>query len=303
MHSSIEEVTATLAAPRQQAERELPFDLNAYLDRIGLSSAPPPTVGGLAQLVRAHRLAIPFENLDIPLGRGISIDPDAVFDKLVRRRRGGYCFEQNALLDRAVNALGIAGRPLLARVWLGVDDDDTVPPLTHQLELVHLDGAPWIVDGGFGGSYCPPMPLTEGESAFGPEGARHRLRRHDRFEWMLERIGPDAHTDGRGGPSTDWQRQYSFTLGEVHRADRELCNHWTATRPDTRFTSLLIASRVTADGFLSLTGLTLREGRGTQEARETILDSAVALRDVLDSRFGIAVEREEADRLFAFIGR
>lgn len=303
MHGSIEEVTVTLAAPRQQTESKPPFDLNAYLDRIGLSSAPPPTVGGLAQLVRAHRLAIPFENLDISLGRGISIDPDAVFDKLVRRRRGGYCFEQNALLDRAVNALGIEGRPLLARVWLGVDDDDNVPPLTHQLELVHLDGAPWIVDGGFGGSYCPPMPLVEGESAVGPEGARHRLRRHDHFEWMLERIGPDAHTDGRGGASPDWQRQYSFTLAAVHRADRELCNHWTATRPDTRFTSLVIASRVTADGFLSLTGLTLREGRGTQEARETILDSAVALRDVLDSRFGVAVEREEADRLFAFVGR
>jgi len=303
MHGRIEEVTALLAASDQQAESETPFDLAAYLDRIGLSAAPPPTVGGLAQLVRAHRLAIPFENLDIPLERGISIDPDAVFDKLVRRRRGGYCFEQNALLDRAVNALGIEGRPLLARVWLGVEGEEDVPPLTHQLELVHLDGAPWIIDGGFGGSYCPPMPLTEGESGSGPEGARHRLRRHDRFEWMLERTGPDAHTDGRGDASPDWQRQYSFTLADVHRADRELSNHWTATRPDTRFTSLVIASRVTADGFLSLTGLLLREGRGTQEARETLLDSAAALHDALDSRFGIAIEREEAERLFAFIKR
>jgi N-hydroxyarylamine O-acetyltransferase len=301
MHGGLEEVTTLVSTMDRQAESEMPFDLSAYLDRIGLSSAPPPTVGGLAQLVRAHRLAIPFENLDIPLGRGISIDPDAVFDKLVTRRRGGYCFEQNALLDRAVNALGVEGRPLLARVWLGVEGDDDVPPLTHQLELVHLDGAPWIIDGGFGGSYCPPMPLTEGESGSGPEGARHRLRRHDRFEWMLERIGPDAHTDGRGGGGPDWQRQYSFTLMDVHLADRELSNHWTATRPDTRFTSLVIASRVTADGFVSLNGLVLREGRGAQEACETLLDSAAALHDALDSRFGIALERSDADRLFDFI--
>ncbi|WP_438452424.1 arylamine N-acetyltransferase, partial [Listeria monocytogenes] len=74
------------------------FDLTAYLARIDLPETPVADVDGLAALQRAHRLAIPFENLDVKLGRGVAIDSASVFDKLVTRRRGGYCFEQNRLL-------------------------------------------------------------------------------------------------------------------------------------------------------------------------------------------------------------
>jgi len=92
------------------------FDLSAYLDRIGLKQPPPATAEGLAQVQRAHRLAIPFENLDVILGRGIRIDSASVFAKLVTARRGGYCFEQNRLFEDALIALGFTVRPLLARV-------------------------------------------------------------------------------------------------------------------------------------------------------------------------------------------
>ena len=91
------------------------LDLPAYLARIALPAPPAPDAEGLAAVQRAHRLVIPFENLDIPLGRGISLDPDAVFDKLVTRGRGGYCFEQNQLFLRALHAMGFTARPLLAR--------------------------------------------------------------------------------------------------------------------------------------------------------------------------------------------
>src|SRR3546814_16635827 len=94
------------------------MDVEAYLRRIGLEQAPRPDQEGLMSVQRAHRWAIPFENFDIPLGRGISLDPAAVFDKLVVRRRGGYCFEQNQLFLRALLQLGFDARPLLARVWL-----------------------------------------------------------------------------------------------------------------------------------------------------------------------------------------
>ena len=271
------------------------FDLPAYLDRIGLRVPPSATAEGLERLVRAHRLAVPFENLDIPLGRGITLDPDAVFDKLVRRRRGGYCFEQNGLLNMALAALGFDARPLLARVWLGVGEEPATP-VTHQLELVRLDGRDWIADAGFGGSWCPPMPLDDIETDPAPDGARHRLRPHPRFGWMLERRGPAESTDGRGGDGPEWQRQYSFTLAETHAIDREQCNHWTSTRPGTRFTSLAIASRVLEDGFLSLTGRVLRRGDGTEE----VLTSPAALRDALDRHFGIALDEAEAERLFRF---
>jgi len=272
------------------------FDLSAYLARIGLDAPPPATAEGLARLVRAHRLALSFENLDIPLGRGINLDPGAVFDKLVRRRRGGYCFEQNALFEGALAALGFVVRPLLARVWLGMPE--APPPVTHQLELVTIGGREWIADAGFGGSFVPPLALMEGVEVGSPDGARHRLTRREPHGWMLERLGASAATDGRG-EGDGWQPQYSFTLDPVHDADREQCNHWTSTRPGTRFTSLVIASRVTADGFLSLTGLVLRESGG-RVAREMVFGSAAALQEALDAHFGIGLDRDEAERLFAF---
>lgn len=285
-----------MATAAREPEVDSPaFDLSAYLDRTGLDVPPPVTAERLERLVRAHRLAIPFENLDIPLGRSIDLDPAAVFDKLVRRRRGGYCFEQNGLLEMALAALGFKARPLLGRVWLGAGEG-AVTPVTHQIELVNIDGRDWIADAGFGGSWCPPMPLAEIETAVGPDGARHRLRPYPRFGWMLERHGPVENTDGRGGDSPEWQRQYSFTLTEAHDIDREMSNHWTSTRPGVRFTSLVIASRVLEDGFLSLTGRILRSSDGTEE----VLTDAVALRDALNRRFGISLDETEAERLFAF---
>jgi N-hydroxyarylamine O-acetyltransferase len=125
------------------------FDLSAYLERITLKTAPTADIDGLAQIQRAHRLTIPFENLDVKLGRGISLDPVHVFDKLVTRRRGGYCFEQNSLFLRALHAIGFEARPLLARVWMMAPDG--VPPRTHTLNLVRIDGKDWIADAGFGG--------------------------------------------------------------------------------------------------------------------------------------------------------
>lgn len=136
-----------------------PIDLDAYLARLGLGLPPLADIDGLTTLQRAHRLAIPFENLDIRLGRGISLDPGHVFEKLVHKRRGGYCFEQNQLFLRALQAIGFDARPLLARVWLVAEG---VPPRTHTLNLVRINGEDWIADAGFGGSYSPPMKLFHG---------------------------------------------------------------------------------------------------------------------------------------------
>lgn len=271
------------------------FDLTAYLDRIGLHEPPPATVEGLMRIQRAHRLAIPFENFDIILGKGISLDRDAIFDKLVRRRRGGYCFEQNALFELALDALGFEVRPLLARVWLAANG--AVPPVTHQLELITVEGASWIADAGFGGSFVLPMLLTEAEGAVGPDGVRHRLKRDASFDWMLERIGSTENTDGRtvGGP--EWQPQYSFSTGAVHPVDQEQCNHWTSTRPGTRFTTMVIASRVTADGFVSLTGRELRVSE-TGGVTSRVLETPDALGEALLAYFDITLPPDDIGVIF-----
>ena len=100
--------------------------LSAYLRRIGVEDPVRADRATLHRLQRGHRLAIAFENLDIPLGRGISLEPERIFAKLVADRRGGYCFEQNALFLAMIEAIGFAARPLLARVWLATVE---TPPL------------------------------------------------------------------------------------------------------------------------------------------------------------------------------
>jgi N-hydroxyarylamine O-acetyltransferase len=272
------------------------FDLSAYLARIGLKEPPAATAEGLAQLQRAHRLAIPFENLDVILGRGIAIDSASVFAKLVTAKRGGYCFEQNRLFEDALEALGFVTRPLLARVWLGVEGPP--PGRTHTLSLVTIDGQEWIADAGFGGSYAPPMPLAQGETALAPDGARFRLNRDRLHGWMLERDGDAATTDGRSR-GAGWQPQYSFSLEPVFAADLILSNHWTSTAPESRFRQLRIASIVLPHGFASLTDRAYKRRNGDKESAGEIDDPRV-YRMRLSLLFGIDLTAEEVAALGLF---
>ncbi len=281
------------------------MDVQTYLDRIGLAAAPAADAQGVAALQLAHRRAIGFENLDVRLGRGIRIDNASVFDKLVARGRGGYCFEQNRLFADALAALGVENRPLLARVLLSVPDH-VVPPRTHVLLLIRLEGKPWIADAGFGGSYVPPMPLEHGAEAATADGVRHRLLRVGDCgsisgEWRLERAGPVTTTDGRGAAHEDWQVQYVFDLSEVAPDDLEMCNHWTSTRPGTRFTSLHIASIVLPGGFATLTERQFTCWReGVSEARS--IDDPADYASTLRTVFRIALSDEEAAALPLFAG-
>ncbi len=270
-----------------------PIDLDAYLARIGLGLLPETNAEGLASVQRAHRLSIPFENLDVRLGRGISLDPEHVFAKLVHNRRGGYCFEQNQLFLRAITALGFDARPLLARVWLMATE---VPPLTHTLNLVTIDGQNWIADAGFGGSYSPPMPLIDGAEA--TAGAQFRLRTDADHGWLLERRGDPGTTDGRTADA-DWQLQYSFTLATVATIDLALSNHWTSTKADTRFTTLSVVSLVLPSGFASLTDRRYTRRNGDQLV-EAEIESAKAYRLRLNFVFGIALDDVEVGGLGLF---
>lgn len=265
------------------------IELAVYLQRIGLAAAPAADAEGLTAVQRAHRLAISFENLDIPLGRGISLDAEAVFDKLVTRRRGGYCFEQNQLFLHMLRHMGFDARPLLARVWLMAED---VPPLTHTLNLVTLDGRLWVADAGFGGDFTPPMPLAAGEVAQAPGGVRYRLI-EDYRGWVLQRDGGSIGGDG------GWQDQYSFHLSQVEHSDLEMGNHWTSTRPDTRFTTLHIVSRALPDGRAGLIGRQLSVTRsGRSEERE--ISDAAEYRAALADIFNLPLTAEEVAALGLF---
>ena len=271
------------------------FDLDAYLERVRLPARPTPGCYGLHALQRAHRLAIPFENLDVFAGRGAAITSEAAFAKLVTAKRGGYCFEQNRLFGDALAALGFLARPVLARVWLGADE---TPPLTHALSLVTIDGQDWIADAGFGGSYAPPMPLVDGAEAVAPDGARFRLAADPVLGWMLLRDGDAATTDGRGG-GQGFQPQYSFETTRVWDADLALSNHWTATAPDSRFRRARIVSIVLPHGFATLTDRQYRRRAGTEGSEAEITDPRV-YRMRLSMMFGIDLSAERVAELGLF---
>lgn len=268
--------------------------LAAYLRRLGLASAPAADPAGLEAIQRAHRLAIPFENLDVRLGRPIAVDSEGVFAKLVVGGRGGYCFEHNRLLADVLTDLGIATRPLLARVRVG-QPADAHPPRTHVLLLAELPGGPWLADAGFGGSYVPALPLADGAGAETADGARHRLRRTGSAgklsgEWLLE----------RAAPAGEWQPQYTFDLGEVAPADIEQANHWTSTAPGTRFTTLHVVTRPLSDGFASLVERTLTVSRGAKVKTREIGDRP-AYSKVLRDIFGLDLPEAELARLPLFV--
>lgn len=280
-----------------------PVRLTAYLTRLRLTAPPAATADGLASLQSAHRQTIAFENLDILLDRPIRISSDHAFDKLVTRQRGGYCFEQNRLFSDMLAALGFPNRPLLARVHLGLPAD-IIPPRTHVLLLVDLNGAPWIADAGFGAGYVPPMPLQDGAIIESPDGATHRLRRIGQpgdltSEWLLERRGPVAAMDARAAQHEDWQPQYAFDLSAVAPDDLEQCNHWTSTRAGTRFLTLAVVSVVLPDGFATMTDrrLSLYRGR-TSEVRE--IADAAEYQALLTGLFGLSVSAEEVAALPIF---
>lgn len=277
--------------------------LAAYLGRIGLSAPPPATPEGLALVQQAHRQAITFENLDIMLGRGVAISSDAVFAKLVTRRRGGYCFEQNRLFADMLAELGLPSRPLLARVLLGPAAGE-IPPRTHTLLTLDIGGERWIADAGFGGSYVPPLRLADGSEAATADGARHRLRRIGNAgsvpgEWLLERAGQHGATDGRAEPHGEWQAQYAFDVTPAEQGDLEQANHWTATRPATRFTTLHVVSIALPGGFAAMTDRQLSLSQGDEAERREIADAA-DYRITLREKFALDLGEDEISRLPLF---
>jgi N-hydroxyarylamine O-acetyltransferase len=209
-------------------------DLSAYLDRIGV---PPTTT--LAELHRAHATSIAFENFEPYAGRPVALDHPALERKLVARRRGGYCFEQNLLLLAALESLGVDEvAPMLARVRIGPEGEPR--PLDHLLLRVVVDGRPWLADVGFGGGgLLDPVPFEDGAES-DQSGWRYRLVA-DGAELVLQVFQDDAWTD-----------LYGFIPEPVPLVDVEVSNWYTATYPTSPFVTGIFAGARRVDRCLSL---------------------------------------------------
>jgi N-hydroxyarylamine O-acetyltransferase len=238
------------------------LDLAAYFARIGYTGATAPTRATLGSIVYRHTLSIPFENVDAFLGRRVSLEPAAVFDKLVHRRRGGWCFEHNLLLGEALRALGFDVTDLAARVLLGRAVDD-ITPRSHRVLMVKVAGRSWLADVGFGAQLTPtdvldfaldtPQPT--------PHGA-YRLVHAGGGERRLE-----AEVPGQ------WLPLFRFDLHPQCPIDFEAANFQLVHDPASNFTQRLGVSLVTPEGRHGLRGRELsfidRDGRVVRREVET----------------------------------
>jgi N-hydroxyarylamine O-acetyltransferase len=253
-----------------------PADLAAYLARIGHAGEVAPTRATLAALQLAHVCAIPFETLDSLTGRAPALDLPALMDKLVRSRRGGYCFEHNRLFKAALEAVGFRPVGLLGRVFLG-EPEDAEPARTHMLLRVPCEGEDLIADVGFGGQVLTgPIRLVPGLVQETPHEP-YRLD-EERGLWSLRALV--------GG---EWRLLYRFTLEPALPIDYEVGNHYVATHPASFFTRALVAARILPRGRLTLLNRRLTEHRlGEPSRSHEIADSD--WRGVLAERFGIEVD-------------
>ena len=251
------------------------IDLDAYFTRIGHRGPRTPTLETLHAIASAHVQAIPFENLDVLLGRAIDLDPGALERKLVHARRGGYCFEQNALLLHVLGALGFDVHPLSARVRYQRPREFT-PARTHLFVRVELEES-WLVDVGVGAmSVTSALRLAE----TGPQITPHETRR------LLREGGLVYHQVLFGD---EWHDVCEFTLEEMPPIDREVANWYTSAHPGSHFKNRLLVARALPDGArLGLLNreLTVRQRDGSAERR--VLESPDELLAVLDERFGLA---------------
>lgn len=225
------------------------LDVRAYFDRIGHHGPITPTLGTLQALHRAHMMAVPFENLDIALGRPIVCEEAAIIAKIVTRRRGGFCYELNGAFAALLRELGFRVTLLSARVPR--EDGSDGPQFDHLTLRVDLD-EPWLADVGFGDSFLEPLRLRMGIEQ--PQGRR---------TFRIIDSDNSLHVEVRE-PGGSWTREYSFTLIPRRLEDfADMC-HYHQTSQESPFTRKRVCSRATADGRITLTEQRLivtREGK------------------------------------------
>lgn len=257
----------------------LDFDLKAYLGRIGYEGDPAVSLQSLRKLLHHQLHTIPFENFDICLGRSIDLSPDYQFDKLVRKRRGGYCFEINGLLLAAAQAIGFEARPLLARVH----GDDFVGGRDHQLTLITLGHQQWIVDAGFGRDtpHCP-LPVNLDETFV---CATRKLRFVDGAH-----LGTLLQLEAEG----EWKTLYSFDFEYVGPADIETSNHFTATHPSSHFVQRRVAALPVEGGVVTLSDYKMTIRKDGQQTEEILPDNDDYL-NLLEAHFGIVLDARYED--------
>jgi N-hydroxyarylamine O-acetyltransferase len=258
------------------------LDLDAYLARVGFRGRPGRDYDSLAALLAAHMRAIPFENIDVLLGRPVRLDLEGLQAKLVHARRGGYCFEHATLLGAVLERLGFAPVTHTARVTVIVPREEA--PRTHMMLTVTLPEGRFVLDPGFG-ALAPrvPVPLAEGAVArIGDE--EHRMVRED-GAWILRAKRGDAMVDA-----------WVTSLERDYPVDFELGSFYTSTHPRSPFVNRLMLRALLPDGRVSAMNRDVTVVRGGRSETRRLADRA-ELRALLAEHFGIDLPEVEGLRV------
>jgi arylamine N-acetyltransferase len=247
-----------------------------YFRRIAYTGPTEPTLDVLSALVAGHNRSIPFENLDPVMGIPvIDLEPDALFDKLVRRRRGGYCFEHNGVMAHVLSQLGFGVDILGGRVvWMNTSGE--LPAQTHQTLAVTVPGVDGrhLVDVGFGGQTLSSPIRFELDVMQETRHEPYRIRRHD-DRYVLESEIRHA-----------WEPLYLFTDRPFPMIDRKVGSWYVSTYPGSHFVYGLTVALVTDDARYNLRGRNLAiHSKGDSERIR--FDTAAQVLEALTDRFGI----------------
>ena len=257
------------------------MDIDAYFARIGFTGARTPTLDTLRALHLAHAQSIAFENLNPLLRWPVLLDVPSLEQKLVHTGRGGYCFEQNALLATALRELGFEVTGLAARVIWNAPED-AIRPRGHMLLKVIVSGEPYLADVGFGGmTLTSPIKLVtdvEQQTAHEP--------------FRLVTLG--VHDAGRelklqGLVNGAWKSLYRFDLQPQQEPDYEVANYYLSTSPTSHFLSTLMVARPFAGGRYGLVNNRLSVHRLGGPSETQVLTSVAEVRGVLENVFGLTL--------------
>lgn len=235
------------------------FNLNTYFQRIHFNGTPRADLITLRTLQALHPAYIPFENVDVLVDKGISLQLEHISDKLIDQQRGGYCFEHNTLLMAVLRELGFEVEPLMARALWRLPADAPAGPRTHMVLRTTIDGIPWLVDVGFGGLVLTaPLKMT---------ADLEQPTQHETFRLMACEFGFLLEVNIR----QQWQPVYHLGLEPQQPIDLEVANWYTSTHPHSKFRHNLIAARATMDTRYTLLNdrLTIRK-QGAKTVHKTL---------------------------------
>ena len=221
-------------------KRKIPkIDVERYLRRIGYDAFSLPTLDYLKKLHKNHLFAVPFENLDVHWKREIVLDIERIYDKVVIKKRGGFCYELNGLFSVLLESLGFSVRFISCRVYN--DEGKESAEFDHMAIITEIEGVEYLVDVGFGELFLEPKELMTGK-------AQVDYNKYYKFEQNAD----DEYILSSSKDASDFKQEYIFSAETKQFIEFMPRCVWQQTSPDSHFTQKKICSIATPEGRLTL---------------------------------------------------